>query len=119
MVMTKSGGANTIKLRKGSSSCKGKTFDQEGLIMEPIDVEPLSSAPLAALVPYATSKVKVPATDASRKKENSPIKSLNTLCSMPDDSAIRTLLETMVLETETKVVEIDQPQPIQWVRWVR
>ena len=78
MVRNKSGRTNTIKLRKGRSNDKGNTFDHEESIMEPIYVEPLSSAPPIALMPYTTSEDEVPATNASRQKENSPIKSINT-----------------------------------------
>ena len=56
MVMTSSGGSDRRRLVKGSSSSKGKTFDQEGSAIDPIDVEPLSSAPLPSLVPYGTSE---------------------------------------------------------------
>ena len=56
MVMTRSGGSDRRRLVKRSSNSKGKSFDQEGSAIDPIGVEPLSSAPLASLVPYCTSK---------------------------------------------------------------
>ena len=51
MVMTRSGRTDSKRLRKRGSNNKGKTFDQDGSVMDPIDVEPLSSAPLVALEP--------------------------------------------------------------------
>ena len=54
MVMTSSGGYGRRTFVKGSSSSKGKTFNQEGLAMDLIDVEPLSLASPSALVPYDT-----------------------------------------------------------------
>ena len=54
MVMTRSNGSDIRKVRKCSSNGKGGTFTQEGSAMDPIDVEPLRSAPLRALVPYVT-----------------------------------------------------------------
>ena len=54
MVMTRSGGFDRIRLVKGSSISKGRTFDQKGSTMDPIDMEPLSSALPTALVPYGT-----------------------------------------------------------------
>ena len=59
MVMTRSSGYDRMRLVKGSSNKKGKIFDQEGLGMDPIDVQPLSYAPLALLVPYRTFKDEV------------------------------------------------------------
>ena len=58
---------------KGSSSNKGKIFDQEGLAMVPIDVEPLRSTPPASLVPYGMFEDEVLTTDAPSPKENSLI----------------------------------------------
>ena len=55
MVMTRSDGFSGRKLLKGSSSKKDKTFEQEGLAMDPIDVEPLRFSPPMALMPYGTS----------------------------------------------------------------
>ena len=60
---------------KGSSINKGKIFDQEGLAMDPIDVEPLKFAPLASLVPYGTSEDEFLTADGLGLKENSPIES--------------------------------------------
>ena len=66
MVMTRSSGSDTRKLRKCSSSGKGGTFTQEGSAMDPIDVEPLCFAPLRTIVPYVTLEdedAAVPATE--------------------------------------------------------
>ena len=52
--MTRSGGSDRRTLVKGSSNNKGKIFDQEGSAMDPIIMEPLSSAMIASLVPYDT-----------------------------------------------------------------
>ena len=78
MVMMRSGGSGRMRLVKGSSSNKGKIFDQEGSVMDPIDVEPLCSTLPASLVPYDTSEDEVLAAYAPDLKENSPIKSQNT-----------------------------------------
>ena len=43
--------------------------------MDPIEVEPLNSAPLVSLVPYDTSEDEIPAAKGSGQKESSPIKS--------------------------------------------
>ena len=51
MVMMRSGGSGRRRLVKGSSNSKGKTFNKKGSAIDPIDVEPLSSA-LPTLVPY-------------------------------------------------------------------
>ena len=58
---------------KGSSINKGKIFDQEGSAMDPIDVEPLRSAPPASLVPYGTSEDEFLIANGLGLKENSPI----------------------------------------------
>ena len=52
--MTTSGKADIKKLQKGSLSQKGIIFYQDGLTMDPIDMEPLRSASMA-LMPYGTS----------------------------------------------------------------
>ena len=78
MVMTRSGGCKKRRNVKGSSSYKCQTFDQEGLTMDPIDVEPLSSAPLRALMPYRISKDYFPVENAPEPKDTSPIKSQNS-----------------------------------------
>ena len=62
MVMTRSNGFGSRRLVKGNSSSKGKTFDQEGLATDPLDMEPLSSMPPNALVPYRTFENEIPAT---------------------------------------------------------
>ena len=41
--------------------------------MDPIDMELLSSAPLAALVPYGTFEKDIPTVDRIRKQPPSPI----------------------------------------------
>ena len=66
MVMTRSCGSRRRKILKGSSSSKGKTFDKEGLTMDPIVMEPLTLAPPAALVPYGTSEDETPAAKGFR-----------------------------------------------------
>ena len=71
MVMVRSGRVSIRKLRKGISIEKGRIFDQDGSSMDPIDVEPLHSAPLA-LVPYGTSKEDVLVADAYEQKSPSP-----------------------------------------------
>ena len=68
MVMTKSSRTDLRRLRKGVSSYKGRTFDQDGLAMDPIDVELLSSAPPLALVPYGTFNEDIPALGSIRQQ---------------------------------------------------
>ena len=66
MVMTRSNGFGSKRLVKGNSSSKGKTFVQEGLVIDPIDMEPLSSMPPGALVPYRTFENEIPTTEGSK-----------------------------------------------------
>ena len=75
MVMTRSGGCKKRRNVKGSSNSKCQTLDQEGLTMDPIDVEPLSLTPLAALMPYGISKDDSPIANAPEPKDTSPIES--------------------------------------------
>ena len=56
-------------VEEDNSSSKSKAFDQEGSIIDPIDMEPLSLAPLATLVPYGTSKDEILATEGFGEKE--------------------------------------------------
>ena len=60
MVITRSGRTDLRRLRKGVSSDKGRTFDQDGSAMDLIDMEPLSLAPPPALVPYGTFEEDIP-----------------------------------------------------------
>ena len=115
MVMTRSGGSRIRKLVKGSSSAKGKTFDQEGSTMDPIVMKPIRSALLATLVPYGTSKDKVPNVEASGHKESSP----STVGPNPDTSNVQTTPETIVPGTVSEAIEEDQLMPLHWVKWVR
>ena len=64
MVMTRSSGFGRRRLVKGSSSNKGKAFDQEGLGMDPIEVEPLTASP-TSLIPYGTSEDEIPTVEGS------------------------------------------------------
>ena len=63
--MTRSGTVSPRKLKKGSSSQKGIIFYQDGLAIDPIDVEPLRSASMAH-VPYSTSEEEVSTVDTTR-----------------------------------------------------
>ena len=72
MVMAKSGRVSTKKLKNGSFNKKGRIFDHVGPAMDPINVEPIYSAPIA-LVPYNTSK-EVPVTDTFGHQSPSLIK---------------------------------------------
>ena len=63
--MTISDGAGTRKLRKGNSNNKGGSFDQEGSTMDLIDVKPLRSAGLIAIMPYGTSVDEDPTVEDS------------------------------------------------------
>ena len=69
MVMTRSGGFSRRRLVKGSPCSKGKSFDQEGSAIYLIDAEPLSSTPLASLVPYGTSEDVIPTEEGFGKRK--------------------------------------------------
>ena len=75
MGMTRSSGSGRRRLVIVQSNNKGKIFDQEGSAMDPIDVEPLRSAPPTLLVPHGTSEDEVLVADVLGPKENSPIDS--------------------------------------------
>ena len=70
MLMTRYDGSNRRRLMKGSFISKGKTFNQEGSTIDPIDEEPLSSAPPTTLVPYGTSKDEIPSAKGFGQKES-------------------------------------------------
>ena len=67
MVMAKFDSIGSRKLRKTGSNDKGRTFDQDGSAMDLVGVKPLSSTPLAALVPNDTSQEDVPVIDITRQ----------------------------------------------------
>ena len=100
MVMTRSGGSDRRRLVKGSSSSKGKTFDQEGSAIDPIDVEPLSSAPIASLVPYGTSEDEIPTKEGFREKESYPLENQNVKSSNLRDNPVQKQIETVSKEAE-------------------
>ena len=100
MVMTRSGGSDRRRLVKGSSSSKGKTFDQEGLAIDPIDVEPLSSTPLASLVPYGTFEDEIPAKEGFGEKESYPLENQNVKSSNLEDNPVQTPIEIVSKDTE-------------------
>ena len=67
MVMTRYSVSDRRSLVKGCSSSKWRTFDQEGSVKDPIDVESLSSAPPTMLVPYGTFEEDALAPITSKK----------------------------------------------------
>ena len=67
MVMTRSGGSSRRKIVKGSSSKQGRIYDQEGLAMDPIDMEPLRFSGLIAIMHYGTSEDEEPTPLVKRK----------------------------------------------------
>ena len=71
---------------KGSSCFKGKTFDQEGSIINPVDVEPLSSALSIILVPYGTSKDEIHVAEGLEKKESYLMEDQNAKSSNLEDN---------------------------------
>ena len=73
MVMTRFGRAITRKLDNGISSQKGRIFNQDGLAMDSIDVEPLRSVSMA-FGSYVTSEEDVTAIDTTKQESPSPIK---------------------------------------------
>ena len=87
---------------KGSSSNKGKIFDQEGSTMDLIGVEPLSSAPPTSLVPYNTSEDEVLVAHALSLKEKLPIDSQDAESPNLGDNLVQTSLEIVVPDTETE-----------------
>ena len=95
MVITRSGGSSRKRLVKGSSDNK------EGLVMDPIDVEPLRSAMVAFLVPYGTFEDEVLMADAFGPNENSLIESKIAKSSKLGDNPEQTLPETLVPDTKT------------------
>ena len=70
--------------------------------MDPINVEPLRSTPPTSVVPYDTFEDEVIIMDAPGPKENSPIESQNAASLNLGDNPVRTPLETLVPDTETK-----------------
>ena len=58
MVMARSSGFERIRPLKGGSNNKEKVFNQEGLVVDPIDVEPLNSTPPTSLCPMGRLKMK-------------------------------------------------------------
>ena len=100
MVMMGSSGPGRRKLLKGSSSSKGKTFDQEGSAMDPIDVEPLNSTLPATLMPYGTSEDETPIVEGFREKESFPLESQNSKSSNLKDNPILNTIGTMGNDTE-------------------
>ena len=66
MVMTRTHRTNSRRSRKVGSNDKGRTFDQDGSIMNLIDIEPLCSSPLVALMPYRTSEEDILIVQATR-----------------------------------------------------
>ena len=103
MVMTQSGGPGRRRLLKGSSNNTKKVFNQEGSAMDPIDVEPLNSAPLAALVPYDISKDEFLVVERSKYKGSSPLENQNSESSNLEDNPIRTTVETVGIDIEPKI----------------
>ena len=103
MVMTQSGGPRRRRLLKGSSNNKKNVFDQEGSAMDPIDVEPLNSAPLATLMPYGISKDEVLVVERSKYKGSSPLENQNSESSNLEDNPIRTTIETVGIGIEPKI----------------
>ena len=117
MVMTGFGVSDRRRLVKGSSSSKGRTFDQEGSVMDPIDAESLSSAPPTMLVPYGMFEEDAFAPITSKKQPPSPIKE------SPSDQGlnfernlVRTPTETSVSDTNPKDTKEDEPHSYQFVR---
>ena len=99
MVMTRSGGFGRRRLVKGSPSSKGKSFDQEGSAIYPIDAEPLSSAPLASLVPYATFEDVIPIEEGFGKKESYPLENQNFESSNLEDNPVQMPTQTVGKDT--------------------
>ena len=84
--------------------------------MDPIDVEPLHSAP-PALVPNGTSEEDVLVTDASEQKSPSPIKGcLSIHGPNPKENILRTPPKIMVPRTEFEITKDDQPVPFQFIK---
>ena len=117
MVMTRYGEFGRKRLVKGSSNSKGKTFDQEGLVMDLIDVDPLSSAPPTALVPYGTFEDDAPSPITLEKLPPSPIKdSLSDQGPNLERNLVQTSIETNVSDIETEKTKEDEPNSYQLVR---
>ena len=70
--MTRSNRVITRYLKNGSSSRKGVIFDHDGLAMDQINVESLSSAPMD-LVSYGTFEEDAPAPITLENQSPSPI----------------------------------------------
>ena len=100
MVMTRYGGSDRRRLVKGSSSSEGKTFDQEGSTIDPIDVEPLSLAPLASVMPYGTSENEIPAKEGCGEKESYPLENQNIKSSNLRDNPVQKPIEIVSKDIE-------------------
>ena len=100
MVMTRSGGSDRRRLVKGSSNSEGKTFDQEGLAIYPIDVEPLSPTPPASLVPYGTFEDEILAKEGFGEKESYPLENQNVKSSNHKDNPVQTPIEIISKDSE-------------------
>ena len=109
MVMTRSSRTSTKKLKRGSSSRKGVIFYQDGLTMDPIDVEPLISTHMA-LVPYGLSEEDTLAPVTSEKQSPSHIKeSRSNQGPNPEGNFVQTLLETSVSDTKPGGTKENEP----------
>ena len=73
MVITGSSGSGRKRLVKGSSNSKGKTFYQEGSVVDTINMEPLSSASPTTLLSYDTFEEDSSTPVTSKKQPLSPI----------------------------------------------
>ena len=88
MVITRSGGSGRRKILKGSSSSKGKIFDQEGLVMNPIVKELLNSASPSALVLYGTTEDETPIAKGFGEKESFPLEGQKVESSNLEDNLV-------------------------------
>ena len=102
MVMTRYGVSFQRRLVKVSSNSKGKTFDEKGLAIDPMDVEPLNSTPPATLVPYGTSEDEITIAKGFRDKVSYPLENQNSKSLNLEDNLVQTPTETVGNDTETK-----------------
>ena len=103
MLMMRYDGSDIRRLVKGSFISKGKTFNQEGSTIDPIDAEPLSSVSPTTLLPYGIFKDEIASAKGFGGKESYPLENQNVKSSNLEDNAIQTLAEIVGNDIESEV----------------